>query len=326
MEKTASEKIRLGLFVLIGTTLLVLAAYFIGEKENMFGNTFRLNVTFKNINGLQNGNNVRYAGISIGTVKDIEMINDTTIEVGMVIEEKMQHHIKKNAIANIGSDGLVGSMIINIVPGVGSAAHVTAGDEISSYSRVATADMMNTLNVTNENAALLTEQLLKITRSINDGEGTLGRLLYDTEMGNNLNQTLINVKYISDDAQLTMRKLNELVKHFDTKESVAATLLSDSLSGAKVRSVITHLENSSIEIEKTAKNLNIVVNRISGGNGAINYLATDTTLVHQLQSSMKNVNEGVVKFNDNMEALKHNFLTRGYFRKQERRKEKDQKK
>ncbi|MGS0527160.1 hypothetical protein ACU8V7_20390 [Zobellia nedashkovskayae] len=93
----------------------------------------------------------------------------------------------------------------------------------------------------------------------------------------------------------------------------------------KIRSVLTHLENSSIEIEKTAKNLNTVVDRINGGDGAINYLATDTTLVHQLQNSMKNVDEGVLKFNENMEALKHNFLTRGYFKKQEKQKEKIQK-
>ncbi|MGP1993084.1 MlaD family protein [Zobellia laminariae] len=325
MEKSASEKFRLGIFVLIGSVLLIIVIYMIGNKQNMFGNTFTLNVTFDNIRGLQNGNNVRYAGISIGTVKDIEMINDTTIQVGMLIDNKMQKHIKNNSIANIGSDGLVGSMIINIVPGTGEAPYVKSGDEIKSYSNAATADMMNTLNVTNENAAVLTEQLLTITRSINDGKGTLGRLLNDTIMGHNLNQTLINLKYTTNDAQETMHKLNALVESFDTKESVVGTLLSDPLSGEKIRNVLSHLENSSIEIEKTAKNLNTVVDRINGGDGAINYLSTDTTLVHQLQNSMKNVDEGVLKFNENMEALKHNFLTRGYFKKQEKQKEKEQK-
>lgn len=326
MEKSASEKFKLGVFVLIGSILLILVVYMIGSKQNMFGNTFTLNVTFNNIRGLQNGNNVRYAGISIGTVKDIEMINDTTIQVGMLIDNKMQKHIKNNSVANIGSDGLVGSMIINIVPGIGEAPYVKPNDEISSFNNVATSDMMNTLNVTNENAAVLTEQLLTITRSINDGKGTLGRLLNDTIMGNNLNQTLINLKYTTNEAQETMHKLNVFVESFDSKESVVGTLMSDPLSGEKIRNLLTHLENSSIEIEKTAKNLNTVVDRINDGDGAINYLATDTTLVHQLQNSMKNVDEGVLKFNENMEALKHNFLTRGYFRRQEKQKEKEQKK
>ncbi|MBU3024520.1 MlaD family protein [Zobellia galactanivorans] len=325
MEKSASEKFRLGIFVLIGTALLVLVIYFIGNQQNMFGNSFTLKVSFKNIRGLQNGNNVRYAGISIGTVKYIEMINDTTIEVDMLIDAKMQKHIKKNAIANIGSDGLVGSMIINIVPGVGEAPYVESGDEINSFSGVATADMMNTLSVTNENAALLTEQLLHITRSINNGDGTLGRLLNDTLMGGDLKQTLVNLKQTSNDARTTMHKLNELVQHFNSKESVAGTLLGDSLSGAKIRNVLDNLENASVEIEGTAKNLNTIVDRINKGKGAINYLATDTTLVHQLQNSVKNVDEGLVKFNENMEALKHNFLTRGYFKKQEKQQEKNQK-
>lgn len=326
MEKSASEKFKLGVFVLIGSILLILVVYMIGSKQKMFGNTFTLNVTFNNIRGLQNGNNVRYAGISIGTVKDIEMINDTTIQVGMLIDNKMQKHIKNNSVANIGSDGLVGSMIINIVPGIGEAPYVKPNDEISSFNNVATSDMMNTLNVTNENAAILTEQLLTITRSINDGKGTLGRLLNDTIMGNNLNQTLINLKYTTNEAQETMHKLNAFVESFDSKESVVGTLMNDPLSGEKIRNLLTHLENSSIEIEKTAKNLNTVVDRINDGDGAINYLATDTTLVHQIQNSMKNVDEGVLNFNENMEALKHNFLTRGYFRKQEKQKEKEQKK
>lgn len=323
MEKSASEKLRLGVFVLIGSVLSILVIYLIGNKQNMFGNTFTLNATFNNVRGLQNGNNVRYAGINIGTVKDIEMINDTTIQVGMLIDNNMQKHIRKNSVANIGSDGLVGSMIINILPGIGEAPYIKPNDEIKSFSNVATSDMMNTLNVTNENAAIFTEQLLNITRSINEGKGTVGRLLNDTILGNNLSQTVINLKNTTYNAQKTMKKLDELVEHLDNKESVAATLFGDSLSGRKIKNVLKNLENSSIEIEKTTKNLNAVISNIDNGNGAINYLSTDTTLVNQLQSSMKNVDEGILKFNENMEALKHNFLTRGYFKKQEKQKAKN---
>ncbi|WP_405398200.1 MlaD family protein [Maribacter sp. Asnod2-G09] len=323
MEKSASEKLRLGVFVLIGSVLSILVIYLIGNKQNMFGNTFTINATFNNVRGLQNGNNVRYAGINIGTVKDIEMINDTTIQVGMLIDNKMQKHIKNNSVANIGSDGLVGSMIINIVPGIGEAAYVKPNDEIKSFSNVATSDMMNTLNVTNENAAVFTAQLLNITRSINEGKGTVGRLLNDTVLGHNLNQTVINLKNTTYNAQKTMKKLDDLVKHLDNKESVAATLFGDSLSGRKIKNVLINLENSSIEIEKTTKNLNAVIGNINNGDGAINYLSTDTTLVNQLQNSMKNVDEGILKFNENMEALKHNFLTRGFFKKQEKQKAKN---
>ena len=81
MEKSNSQKIQLGIFVIIGTLVFLAAIYFIGNKQNMFGNTSHLKATFVNVNGLQPGNNVRYAGIDIGTVKEIEMVNDTTINL-----------------------------------------------------------------------------------------------------------------------------------------------------------------------------------------------------------------------------------------------------
>lgn len=152
MAKTTSEKIRLGIFVIFGTAFLVVAVYLIGNNQSMFNKTFTISSIFNNVNGLQLGNNVRFSGINVGVVKAIEMENDTTIRVRMSIEQKMQQHIKKDAIATIGSDGLVGNMLVNILPGKGSSEYLKDGDQIISYSRIGTADMLGTLNVTNENA------------------------------------------------------------------------------------------------------------------------------------------------------------------------------
>ena len=325
MDKTISEKIRLGIFVLLGTLLLLFGAYQIGNQENLFGDTFSISAVFKNVSGLKNGNNVRYSGINIGTVNSIEMESDTAIRVSMLIQRKMGNYIKKNAIAAIGSDGLVGNMVVDIVPGTENAPLVLQGDEIRSLSKTATADMLSTLSVTNENAALLTEDLLEITASLNNGEGTLGRLLNDTVMGNDLSQTLINLKYMSREANNTMAEISKIMQQFDTEESVANTLLGDSISGKKMRDMISQLDTSSIEIKKMTKNLNETITQIKEGEGALNYLTTDTVLVDRLQNTMKNVDEGVEAFNENMEALKHNFFFRGYFKKQERNKRKEAK-
>ncbi len=322
MEKTTSEKIRLGIFVILGTILLVIALYLIGSRQNMFGNTVTINAVFKNVSGLQKANNVRYAGISIGTVKDIEMVNDTTIQVAMLIEKKMQNHIRTNAIATIGSDGLVGSMIVNIVPGDGNAPYVKTGDEIQSYSRIATADMLNTLGMTNDNLALLVKDLLKVTGSLNKGEGTLGRLLNDTVMGNELQYTLINLKEASQSTKSTMLQIHRMVKDINFDQSVAGVLLSDTISAGNMRSVIANLEKSGSAIEKMTDDLSSVVARVKNGKGAINYLANDTTMVNQLKRTMQNVEQGVGRFNEDMEALKHNFLFRGYFRKLEKQNKK----
>ncbi len=325
MAKTTFENLKLGIFVVIGTLLLLLAAYLVGNRQNMFGKTFDITATFKNASGLQNGNNVRFSGINVGTVNKIEMVNDTTIRVHMIIEEKMQKHIRKNAVATIGSDGLVGSMLINIVPGEGTTQLIQPGEELQSYSKVATQDMMNTLNTTNENAALLTADFLKVTRALNQGKGTLGRFLNDTIMANDVQETIANLKYTSTNANATLVELNKIVKDINFEKSAAGVLLSDTIAGGRIKNVIRNLETSSIEIEKMTQDLNTILDEAKEGDGTINYLSKDTVLVNQLDRTMRNIEQGSERFNENMEALKHNFLTRGYFRKLERQKKKEEK-
>ena len=174
MKNTRSQKLRLGFFVILGTILFITGVYLIGQRQNMFKKTFMISAYFQNVNGLQNGNNVRYSGIDIGSVKGITMINDSTIKVDMAIEEKIISHIKKNAIATIGSDGLVGNMIVNIVPGIGIDALISNGDIIETYSKIGADDILSTLSVSSENAALLTSDLLKITTAMIEGKGRRG--------------------------------------------------------------------------------------------------------------------------------------------------------
>ena len=150
MKTSNSQKLRLGLFVLIGTILFITGVYLIGQRENMFKKTFTISAYFQNVNGLQKGNNVRYSGIDIGTVKAITMVNDSTIKVELSIEEKIISHIKKNAIATIGSDGLVGNMIVNIVPGKGTSEVIEHNTTIESFSKIGTDDILNTLNTSTE--------------------------------------------------------------------------------------------------------------------------------------------------------------------------------
>lgn len=324
MKNTNSEKLRLGIFVIVGTALFIVGIYFIGQRVNMFNKTFTISAFFQNVNGLQNGNNVRYSGIDIGTVKNITMINDSTIKVEMSIDEKIITHIKKNAIATIGSDGLVGNMIVNIVPGKGNSPIITNGDTIESYSKIGADDILSTLSVSSENAAILTSDLLKITSSMIEGKGTIGLLLNDTLMAKDLRQSVHNLELASKGASTTISELNTIIKSIKTNnETVLGVLINDTISGTKLKDIIGHLETSSLEIENMLNSLNTVVDDFNMSEGTYNYIVKDTSLVNSLKSSLKNINEGTDKFNQNMEALKHNVLTRGYFKKLERQEKKN---
>ncbi len=318
MERTAKENIRLALFVILGTLSLVIGAYLIGDRQNLFGETFDLHAIFKNVNGLQTGNNVRYSGINVGTVRRIEMENDTTILVIMKMDGSMLDHIKQNAIATIGSDGLVGSMIVSIVPGEGSAALIRDGEQIKTYSRIEAKDMLSTLNVTNENAALLTKELLKTTASMNEGTGVLGKLLNDTIMAKDLSRTVGNLRRASSQASDILNKLNTEVQKVDLEQSIAGILLTDSLSARDFRGVISDMGRVSTRMDTLSLTLDSLVQKINRAEGTVDYLITDTTLVRRIENTMIHIEEGTSKFNENMEALKHNFLTRRYFKKLEK--------
>jgi phospholipid/cholesterol/gamma-HCH transport system substrate-binding protein len=324
MKSTSSQKLKLGLFVIIGTILFVVAVYLIGQKESMFTKTFTISAYFQNVNGLQKGNNVRYSGINIGTVNSIEMINDSTIKVAMNIEEKIITNIKKNAIATIGSDGLVGNMIVSIVPGTGSASTIENGDIIESFSKIGASDILNTLSTTGENTAILTAKLLKVADALTDGKGTLGVLLNDTIMAKDLMLSVKNLKEASRGATATINELNSLIKSIQTNnETVLGMILNDTVSGQKLKAIVSNLEASSKEIDGVIKSAHLVLTDLNSSQGALNYIVKDTSLVNNIKSTLKNINEGTDKFNENMEALKHNFLTRGYFRKLERKQKRE---
>ncbi|HEY4618027.1 MAG TPA: MlaD family protein [Flavobacterium sp.] len=325
MEKTTSQKISLGLFVIIGLLIFVLATYFIGDKQKMFGKTNHLKAVFNNVNGLQLGNNVRYSGVNVGTVRNIEMIGDTSIQVDMIIDKNIFKHINKDAIATISSDGLVGNMIINIIPGKGTAPPVEPGDKITSLNRIRTDDILNTLGKTNKNAAKLTENLLRITDDIDKGEGTVGLLVKDMDMARDLKITMRHLKTSSEKTSESISNLNRLISALNNKDNVIG-ILRDTAVANNIRTIVNNLDDSSVEINKAITNVNKTILNIKDGKGALNYLSNDPGLVQKIDSTMINVNQASIRLNENLEALKHNFLFRGYFRKLEREKSREQKK
>lgn len=317
MEKSTSQKIRLGFFVIIGLVLFVLAIYFIGDKQKMFGGTSNLKAEFNNVNGLQLGNNVRFSGINVGTVRSIDMINDTLIRVNMIIEKTVFPHIKKDAKASISSDGLVGNMIINIIPGTDTQPAVQAGDILKSVNRIRTDDVLKTFSTTNDNLAELSLNLLKVTKQISEGKGTVGLLINDTVMANDLKKTIYYLKLTGKGASETVADLNSTLSSLNKKDNVLG-IIKDTVVANKIKKIIANLDRSTHKIDKVVQNLNATIVNVKDGKGAINYLSNNPKLVQKMDSTMTNINEASYRLNENLEALKHNFLFRGYFKKLEK--------
>ena len=171
MKATSGQKIKTGIFTIIGLFLLVGAVFLIGKTKNMFGNTFHIYGTFKNVGGLQAGNNVRFVGINVGTVTDIQIISDTLAKVDMIIEEKTHPFIKSDALASIGSDGLMGDKLITIASTSANTAVIKDGAKIGTIDPADFGQIMGKISNIASNAEVITDGLAGIATQISSGKG-----------------------------------------------------------------------------------------------------------------------------------------------------------
>ena len=232
-------KIRLGLFVAGGLALFVIAIFIIGKQKNLFNPVFKITSTFHNVGGLQIGNNVRFSGINVGTVDNIVIINDSTVRADLIIKEEVRQFIKSDCRVAIGSEGVIGDKLVTISQGSAEAPLVKEGQRLESSEPVETDAIMASLRVTAGNAEVITKQLAEIMTKINTGKGTLGRLIQDKTLAENLNKTVSNLKNSSKslDENMTAAKHNFFLKgYFDRKAKKAAQKKADAKKAIEEKS------------------------------------------------------------------------------------------
>jgi phospholipid/cholesterol/gamma-HCH transport system substrate-binding protein len=221
---TIKFKVRLGLFIAGGLMIFIVAVFIIGRQKNLFVPVYKLTSTFYNVSGLQVGNNIRFSGINVGTVDNIRIINDSTVQVDMLIQKNVQQFIKADCEATIGSAGLIGDRILIITQGGSDAALAKDGQQIASKEPVETDAIMASLQATADNAAIVSFQLAEIMTKINSGNGTLGRFIQDSTIAENINQTIVNLKKSSQglDENMNAAKDNFLLRGYYKRKIRAA--------------------------------------------------------------------------------------------------------
>jgi phospholipid/cholesterol/gamma-HCH transport system substrate-binding protein len=206
MKKDTSNKIRLGIFISLGIAVFIVGVYLIGERQQLFRRTFRISGVFKNVGGLQAGNNVRLSGVNVGTVDNIGIVNDTSVEVAVLIDENTRRFIKKDAIASIGSEGLMGNKVLIINPGTGGMMEIEDNDTVQTVPPSNFDDILISLKSTMDNTSHITSDLSTITNNIQSGKGTIGRMLMDQSMARDFDSTFANLKEGSAKFKILMDK------------------------------------------------------------------------------------------------------------------------
>jgi len=213
MKTTSGQKIKIGLFTFIGLLVLVLAIFFIGNRKNLFSSTFTIYGTFKNVNGLQVGNNVRFAGINVGVVQDINIVTDSSARVDLTLNSNVKKFIKKDSKISIGSDGLMGDKLVVIAPGgITSTQVVQNGDQLATINPVDVDKIIAKLTGVINNAETLTGGLSQIVAKVNSGQGSIGRLLNSDKLSKDLEGTVKQAQTTMKNVHTTTTTLNTDLK------------------------------------------------------------------------------------------------------------------
>jgi phospholipid/cholesterol/gamma-HCH transport system substrate-binding protein len=318
MKNKTIDNSKGGLLVISGLIFLVFTLYMIGKNRNLFGSTFTIKAVMTNVNGLVPGNNVRFKGMDVGTVQEISIVSDTAIYVTMTIDEEMKPYIRRNAVASIGTDGLMGNKLININSGETSGPAIGSNDFIYSRRPIETDEMLRTLNTTNNNIERISNNLYEITEKLNSSE-SLWTLLSDTVITRDLKMAVKNIRDAGAHTADMTRTAKNIVKELEQGEGIAYRLFSDTSLSNRLDYSIQEIQKASTEASAAMKEIKTIVGNVQQGDGTVGLILADTAVRQSLIRSVESIEQGTGRFNENMEALKSNFLFRGYFKREAKR-------
>lgn len=209
MENTKKSNWKLGAFTAVGIAILVLFIFYIGKNKNIFSSTITLVSLFDDVSGLAEGNNVRLAGIKVGTVTGVEIVNDSLVKVFTVVEKDAQKFIRADSKMSIGSDGLMGDKVINIIKGSPDTTLVKDGALLASVKPFDSAKLLASLQKTASNAEVISTEFAKMSHQLNSSKGAIGRLLNDSAFAVHMERTVRHLEHASSGLSENM----EAAKH-----------------------------------------------------------------------------------------------------------------
>ena len=320
--KKTIENAKLGGLVIAGILFLVFTLYMIGKNQNMFGASITITAVVESVNGLVPGNNVRYKGLNVGTVKSVDMANDSLLHVVMYIQKKMVPFIRKNSLTSIGTDGLMGNKLIQIIPQERGAEPVEEGDVIYSMKPVSTDEMLQRIGTSSEFVEKTTENLFEITTKLNKSESLWG-LLSDSLLTEDIKVAVSEMKQATSKAASMANAGNQFMTDLKEGEGLVKKLFTDAELVDDFTVSLEKIKESSNQAVRIVNQVNVLIDSLESGEGTVGLLLKDPSFRDALSNSMQNLEMSTERFNENMEAMRSNFLFRRYFRKLEKERKRE---
>ncbi len=311
-EPVNKRAIGVGVFIIIGLIFLVGGVLTIGNLHSTFQRKMTVSTIFGDVNGLQTGNNIWFSGVKIGTVKKMQIFGKSQVKVVMNINIESKQYIRRDAKVKVSTDGFIGNKILVIYGGTFLAPEIEEGDTLSNEAMLSTENIMTTLQENNMN-------ILKLTKKLANGEGTIGKLINSDSVYNNIASTAKSLQKASANTQVLIASLANFTSKLNKSGTLANSLVTDTI-------VFNSMKASILKLHKVADSANVLINNLKAESentkSPVGILLHDEQAGSNLKATISNMESSSKNLNKDLEGLQHSFLLRRYFKKQAKKDEK----
>jgi phospholipid/cholesterol/gamma-HCH transport system substrate-binding protein len=320
--KQVIDNTKLGILVIAGLIFLVFTLYMIGRNQNLFGTSFTITAVVENVSGLVPGNNVRFKGMNIGTVRSINMETDSSIFINMVVQKRMKPFIKSNSLTSINTDGLMGNKILQIIPQSGVAPFIVEGDTLFAQAGLDTDEMLRTLESTGDYLEKTFYNLSNVAQKLDESKA-LWTLLSDTLLTTEIKAAVGEIRNAGNNASDMALAGKRMLLTLEKGDGLVQQVFTDTVLAGNFSQSIQHFLEVTEQTKDIMEQVKSILTEIENSEGTARLILDDPVLKEAVLNSMLNVEEGTAAFTENMEALRSNFLFRRYFRRLEKQEEKE---
>lgn len=320
------SELRVGLLVLVAIGILIFLILNATGDINPFARKLHLKARFANADGLRPGSEVRLAGVRVGKVEDVTLLPPSDnpeapkVEANLAIDTMIDgkpanQRIRTDSTAQLAAPGLLGNeKIINITPGTSVGSPVPEYFALPTSSANSFVDLATSGNDLMERLSKISDQVNEITKKINEGQGTLGRIVNDEALYNSLNATIRDTqevigqirsgngsagRFINDPAlynnlNTTVEQLQSIATDLRAGRGTAGKLFTDDALYNEARSTIARLNESSEKI-------GLIVADIQAGRGTAGKLITDEAIYNDARTAIARFNTAAERI-DNIAA------------------------
>jgi phospholipid/cholesterol/gamma-HCH transport system substrate-binding protein len=314
-EVKTGKRLAVGIFISLGLVILLVAVFTIGNQHKTFTRSIHLHIVFDNVQGLQPGNNVWLSGMKVGTVKAVDFYGNSQVVVTLDVDRKAQPHIRKNSRARISTDGLVGNKIVVIDAGSDAVPVISNNDSLQSEKIAGMQEMLTTLQASNSNLLEITGNLKTISARLTEGQGTLGRLINDPDIADHLRSSIDRLRSAAAGSEKMISNLEAFSDRLRQPDGLASRLATDTTVFNQIKGAVARLNQAAAQVDEFSHSLRTAADGLKDTNSPVGVLLHDEDAAANLQRTMKNLRISSKELSDDLEAIQHNFLLRGFFRK-----------